>query len=94
MEHTEGPWTLFWHGNETYPYPLSVHTADGAAWIARDGTVSSKASAQLIAAAPELLEALEETVPYLKTHPSSLSEAHETMLSRVQAAIAKAKGGA
>ena len=52
-EPTPGPWTLIWHGNETYPFPLSVHTEDHSCWIARDGTTSSEANARLIAAAPE-----------------------------------------
>lgn len=58
MGHTPGPWRVIWHGNEKYPYPLSVHTADGAYWITRDGTVSSVANAKLIAAAPDMLAAL------------------------------------
>lgn len=59
-EYTPGPWKLIWHGNERYPFPLSVHSADDANWIARDGTVSSRANARLIAAAPDLYEALKE----------------------------------
>lgn len=58
MSHTPGPWKAILHGNETYPFPLSIHTADDANWIARDGTTSSIANACLIAATPDLLEAL------------------------------------
>lgn len=49
--HTPEPWKLIWHGNETYPFPLSIHTEDDTNWIARDGTVSSKANARRIVAA-------------------------------------------
>ncbi len=52
--HTEGLWKIIWHGNEAYPYPLSIHTQDDASWVARDGEVSSKTNALLIALAPEL----------------------------------------
>jgi hypothetical protein len=47
-------WRLILHGNEKYPYPLSIETDDGSKWIARDGFVSSLDAARLIAAAPEL----------------------------------------
>ena len=52
-QHTLGPWILIQHRADSYPFPLSIHTADGSSWIARDGQVSSKANARLIAAAPE-----------------------------------------
>lgn len=46
---TFGPWKLILHGNEQYPFPFSLHTADDAVWITRGGTVSSLASARFIA---------------------------------------------
>jgi hypothetical protein len=57
--HTPGPWKLIWYGTERYPYPLSIHTEDDANWIARDGTVARPEDAQLMTAAPSLLEALQ-----------------------------------
>ena len=48
---TPTPWTLLWHGNEKYPYPLSVMSQDGTGWVARDGQVSSEANARLIVTA-------------------------------------------
>ena len=48
---TPTPWTLIWHGNEKYPYPLSVMSQDGTGWVARDGQVSSEANARLIVTA-------------------------------------------
>lgn len=58
--HTPGPWNLIWWGNEAYPYPLTILADNDGAWIARDGTVGNPADAHLIAAAPDMLEALEE----------------------------------
>ena len=64
---TKGPWKLILHGNEVYPFPLSVHAEDDANWIARDGTTSSIANARLIAAAPEMAELLERALQDLTT---------------------------
>ena len=44
-------WRLIWYGNEEYPYPLSIETADGKEWVARDGTVSKRKHARRIIAA-------------------------------------------
>lgn len=63
--YTPGPWKLILWGNEAYPFPLSIHAEDDSVWIARDGHISSLANAQLIAAAPELLEATREAADYL-----------------------------
>ena len=51
---TDGPWTLIWHGNETYPFPLSLLTSNNDSWIARDGVVSSEANARRIARVPDM----------------------------------------
>ena len=57
--YTKGPWNIVWRRNEQYPYPLSVLADDSGAWVARGGEVSSEANARLIAAAPDLLDALQ-----------------------------------
>lgn len=103
--HTPGPWKLIWWGNETYPYPLSVHTEDDENWIARDGEVSSVANAHLIAAAPGMLKALavfamaadgfdgpnsEKGVPDGFHVTANLNVVH---LRAARAAYRKAKGG-
>ncbi len=95
-EFTPGPWKLIWHSNTTYPFPLSVHTEDDSSWIARDGTISSEANARLIAAAPDLLAALEGMMA-----SSWLSIDHDRnrmpdamdYRDKARAAIAKAKEG-
>ena len=88
-KHTQGPWKLILHGNEKYPYPLSMHTQDDAIWIASDGRVSSLANAHLIAAAPDLLAALESAVEW-DSHDDEGEPA--VWLEQARAAIAKARG--
>lgn len=59
---TPGPWKLIWHGNEKYPFPLSVHAVDDTYWVTRDGVVSREANARAIALAdlvPRLVEMVE-----------------------------------
>lgn len=99
-KHTPGPWHLVWWGNEEYPYPLSV-VADGA-WIARNGTTSSEANAHLIAAAPDLLDALTGALDSLlfaqaeikaqAAIPEDDSEMMQDRIDAARAAIAKARG--
>lgn len=67
MSHTKGPWNLVWWGNEQYPFPLSVLADNDGAWVSRGGEVSSEANARLIAAAPDLLEALKMAQLWLDT---------------------------
>ena len=88
-KHTPGPWKLIWHGHghERYPFPLAVHTKDGANWVARDGTCTREADARLIAAAPELLEALKSVVGWIEE-----SEEGEAATQLALYAIAKAEG--
>lgn len=87
---TKGPWKLIRHGNETYPFPLSVHSEDDAFWIARDGTVSSEANAHLITAAPDLYEACQEAweqVALMAKDPTT-----NWLVKQLGAALAKARG--
>ena len=88
--HTRGPWKLIWHGNETYPFPLTILTADDEKWKARDGTVSSDANAHLIAAAPEMLEACEAMLA-VSDSPEPIV-AQVIAVSKARAAISKAGG--
>ena len=87
---TPGPWKLIWHGNEKYPFPLSLHTADDTCWVARDGTVSSEANARLIASAPALYEALDKLV----TNWAALGGPAEDWLHEARAALSAARGDA
>lgn len=62
-EATPENWELVWHGNESYPFPLSIIADNGSRWVARDGTVSSPAIALLLfkaaRALPELIARVE-----------------------------------
>lgn len=103
MTHTPPPWKLILHGNEVYPYPLSIHTANDEKWITRDGTVSSLANAHLIAAAPDLLIALaairytwaghsEQCETVLCRHNKKCDCDWPDIAAQCDAAIAKANG--
>lgn len=65
--HTQGPWTSV-YANDTGPDDdyfvefYEINTLDGTE-IAKAGT---EANARLIAAAPDLLEALQECLPHLE----------------------------
>lgn len=80
---TPGPWKAIWHGNEKYPYPLSLHTKDDRSWIARDGTVSSYANASLLESAPDLYRELTKTVDALRHERKVLHQSVSTADGRV-----------
>ena len=88
VKHTPGPWRLVWWGNEAYPYPLSILAENDGAWIARDGHVSSDANARLIAAAPDMLEALRGMLRLAEA--ANVSE--RIICHEARAAIARATG--
>lgn len=84
-EHTPGPWK--WEGSTARPDKYvylqnGVHSLVGASL---DGFTDNPYNARLIAAAPELLEALEKIVKFDTPLPCGL-------LGQAQEAIKKAKG--
>lgn len=85
MKHTPGPWRV-----ESGPYYRAIRV-DGEviADMRQIGRSFNESNAQLIAAAPELLEALELLVdnPYREG-----TESDERLRRIARAAIAKAKG--
>ena len=97
--HTPGPWTL--HPTALHPAVRSVGTPDAVPRrICTVGTMNGnpvdKANARLIAAAPELLEALKEAenaladyIPTIERTGASLNYGH-SVLKKARAAIAKA----
>jgi len=87
MTHTKGPWRLVWWGNDQYPLPLSILANNDEQWVTNGGCVSSEANARLIAAAPDLLEALRAAKTWLEGWASAESE-----LAIIDAAISKAEG--
>jgi hypothetical protein len=89
VQHTPGPWQV--NSND----PLHVCDADGESrgcspiafvQVGNDGRWTAKANARLIAAAPELLERLEELLEYSENLRGS------GVYNRARAAINKATG--
>jgi hypothetical protein len=95
--HTPGPWDVY-AGTmieregmllATVPESSQMCPPDG-----RDMFWETRANARLIAAAPELLEALEDCVESLSRLRNADGAYRVTCLQQVRAAIAKAKGKA
>lgn len=86
VEHTPGPWTLQLSRTEGY-------VMQGKFCIAALGDCAAPrdANARLIAAAPELLDALQAMVDHYGPDHSTLQS---TPWDRARAAIAKARGQA
>jgi hypothetical protein len=85
-EHTPGPWTVICGVDGAV-----IHNGVTISSVC-DGATAWKANSRLIAAAPELLMALQMALPaveYFDEH-----EGGEIVLEVVRAAIAKARGGA
>lgn len=91
-KHTPGPWRIETE-NETGIPTISIR--DGLnqqiATVNPYRLAWRDADARLIAAAPEMLEALERVAVMLSAHNDS---DYQFMLSLIKPAIAKAKGGA
>jgi len=92
MTHTKGPWRA--EPNDSCPDPIwYVDTPDGSILMA-----ASKADATLMAAAPELLEALDMMLEWgLYPDDEDLDRVLPAQVAAVRmarAALLKAKGGA
>lgn len=88
--YTPGPWKVVVKG-ENY---FGINSADGNICILAAEArkeIDKKANARLIAAAPELLEALQAAEAELE---NSVAAGSEIVLLCVRSAIAKATGGA
>ena len=83
-QHTPGPW-----GNDREPVIVR-----GLTWVAHANypTETGEANARLIAAAPELLEALESAADELESIIDWHAIGNPTVLGAALAAIAKARG--
>ena len=101
-EHTPGPWIAAERDAPEQPLPCMPRISVGqpvesggpsleqcVAWIipSRFGGTQHEANANLIAAAPDLLEALKAVIEYLPLKPHVNSA-----YNRAQVAIAKAEG--
>lgn len=101
MKHTPGPWTVQFereatNHTEDHRHDILDSQAKYLGRFTRSGMTDyeeSKANARLIAAAPELLEALEHTHTWLCEHFGDIGDGSmECLCQEVEAAIAKAKG--
>jgi hypothetical protein len=110
--HTPGPWEL-WTFGETCQTSIGeksggvsvceVTMSDGEGRQTKESTDRGCANARIIAAAPELLAALEAAVAYLEANRpqgkirdifSALNHYENDVMKPARAAIAKATGGA
>lgn len=99
-KHTPGPWTVAtytgncgaYHITEAEKMISGMHDAEG--WT-ESQSMMDEANARLIAAAPELLEALEycERAMTLAVACSGATPEEGSALQKARAAIAKATGG-
>ena len=96
-KHTPGPWEIKRHYDPGYKF-ISAPKHSGLAQVVwcmedEDRSPECEANAHLIAAAPELLEALEKVDSYWSSPGEDDWVTHyNTVLQPVRAAIAKAKG--
>lgn len=101
-KHTPGPWSVLWSSN-TFP---SIHAGPTSVPVAslyahtpsrsdRDIFENAEANARLIAAAPELLEALNGIQNALQNYNQTapVNELREKLGPMLQRIIAKATGG-
>lgn len=90
-EHTPGPWKATEHGEIFSPEPTPSHVASVNQFPNHS---ESEANARLIAAAPEMLEALiacrKDISTPISDHPWAIKQRKAHALA--DAAIAKAKG--
>ena len=63
VKHTPKPWYVV--EKEYFGFSIRANTETGSEIIAETGGFNSEANTQLIAAAPELLEALKKTIGHL-----------------------------
>ena len=103
MKHTKGSWVAYENISEFRTGYVGVETADGERIYEREVYKSTYenefANAALIAAAPDLLEALKEVVRTLESDAVSICDtiwvsngSPETLYDHCRAAIAKAEG--
>jgi len=96
--HTPGPWEI--NEEEYYPLNLHVHSirvkdtneeiCDTAYWTHKENLGESRCNALLIAAAPDLLKALERIMG--KAYKQNWNDNYPEEVAQAEAAIDKANG--
>ena len=95
VAHTPGPWTTGRSELEVVDPKGRMIAALGAEAGANQKEEEQLSNARLIAAAPELLEALEFFFNIMHDYESSLRKGYVKLaLDQARAALARAKGGA
>lgn len=94
--HTPGPWAFRMTGWRTNPFAIYSPRRPGAvACVPARTSVpldEQSANARLIAAAPDLLAALEQCLPIIDAHRHAALGEGDIAAMNARAAIAKAKG--
>ena len=96
-QHTPGPWAILDRAEDS-----RTHVSNGAHIVCTlgttrtDGSPNHSANAALIAAAPDLLSALNLLLDKLHAHaPGLITNQHtESAITKAEMAISKAKGAA
>jgi len=86
-KHTEGPWAATLLNNMASKYWWSVSSLDGLGNTicnTPNNNSEAEANARLIAAAPELLEALEELLRFLPDHESEQAKKAIAIISKAK----------
>lgn len=93
QQHTKGPWSLYEDTIKAEDSDIArVCDGDGIIWNTSLDNREALANAYLIAAAPEMLEALEDFVKYVENEIDLDMININPELQKGLAAIAKAKG--
>ena len=90
MKHTPGPWHLAADADGTMT--TNDQGAQITMWPPQGGTVEQCANARLIAAAPDLLAALQTFANLDRSTPSGLWSIRPELCEAARAAIAQATG--
>lgn len=97
MKHTPGPWII--SANNTEPNTIKIGTGEkgwlGVAQSFGDTQEEAEANANLIIAAPAMLEALKKTLDFLYdgTPDSDISPLEMNLRITIESAIFEATGG-
>jgi len=93
MKHTEGPW-LYQEESDAYTHIVRAVSNPGRilASTPQRSDGEAEANARLIAAAPELLDALEAAEGFVDGHSESWYKSGQALLAEMRSAINKAKG--
>jgi len=96
MTHTPGPWRVVWDNEEVFGQQTSIVKGieiGQSYWVPEDEAEVNQDDARLIAAAPEMYEAIEQAIDCLTgACPILHASTNDDIAARLRAAIAKAKG--